>query len=172
MPWFGNLHQTSLWFSPPVVLSCFQFFSVFSPVLLEPMEHCARRCAVWQSSSSSRWGPDSSRWVSRAQRGSSFPSFAAHRSTTAWPYCTLISGGRCLSFFVCLAFSLSTTLHFVSPDKQKTHVWQRSSEGRAFVPGSRFVLVLLCFIVQSYISKQTMHSCFHNDAFLSAHIMR
>lgn len=29
-----------------------------------------------------------------------------------------------------------------------------SSEGRAFVPGSRFVLVLLCFTVQAYISKQ------------------
>lgn len=44
--------------------------------------------------------------------------------------------------------------HLLNSDRQKnTHVWQCSSEGRAFVPGSQFVLVLLCFTVQAY--KQT-----------------
>ncbi len=44
----------------------------------------------------------------------------------------------------------------------ETHVLQCSREGRAFVPGSQFVLVLPCFTVQTYISKQHMSSCFQN----------
>lgn len=145
------------------MLSCF----CSSSLLLHPVE--SRQCAVWQSSG--RWGPESSRWATGAQQGSSFPSSAEHQSCTVWPYSTLISRGVRLSFpvalfhFVCVSFCVS----WMQTDR-KTHVWQCSSEGRAFVPVSQFVLVLLCFTVQAYISKQPMSSCFQNglqDAFSS-----
>lgn len=68
------------------------------------------------------------------------------------------------------SFCVSLILCLLNADRQNDT--QCSREGRAFVPGIQFVLVLLCFTVQAYISKQPRSSCFQNqlqDAFFSTY---
>lgn len=166
--------SNSFWFSFICILivipsTCnailFSLFLCFSLHLLGVL--CkAVSCAVRQSSSGR--GPESSRWATRAQQGSS----TAHQLCTVWLYSTLISRGLGVSFFPCLSFSFSVCLILclLNGDRQKNT--QRSSEGRASVPDSQFVLVLLCFTVQAYIRKQPRSSCFQNglqDAFFSTY---
>lgn len=131
----------SLSFLLPVMLSCFLFFCVSLSMCNPRSLVQAVSFAVWRSSS--RRGPESSRWATRAQQGSS----TANQFCTVWPYNTLIFRELSLSFFLYLLFSFSVSLILclLNADRQKDT--QYSSEGRAFVPGSQFALVLLCFTV-------------------------
>lgn len=107
---------------------------------------CARQCAVWQSNNTF--------WAREQQDGyRSQQASAAHQSCIVWPCNTLIS-----SVSASLSFSVS-------------HIWRRSSEGRAFVPGSLFVLVLVRFTTQAYIKQQPMSSCFHIQAHTNTYML-
>lgn len=87
---------------------------------------------------------------------------------TMTPHYTHLQRTQSLLLSISLVF-ISCLLYFVSL-KCRHKDTQCSNEGRAFVPGSQFALVLLCFTVQVYVSKQSRNSCFRNqlqDAFFS-----